>query len=756
MRPVRRRDRQNRDVLKNLFRRKDNAALVDPREDYMTDDLGRPILNLLPEAEVSGTKTQYEEADLAKAGLLVGREALGMVPIVGEALDVAEFNQIAKTGKDFYGDDADPTMYAGMTAAGMLLPNIIERPARALGKLVKKTGKKFVNMGKRVPEEFQYRLNQLDGREYSTFKNIYKSDFIDQAKIDMDLHDQAMSNTHWTDSQKQFLMDDKKLKQEFIDIIEAGGGERSDIQRVIDGLKDDQKIHRDYMSRIVLSEPAEKKAIGKNAGSWHWHDNWVNVYDGWIDELQRMKNATPLKDADTSTLPIRKPDSKDAKGLSPYSDQSGVQFIRDWYKDPRVREHFREVAGSGFTGRNREIFNQAFDEYNEAIESQIQGLVVDGAVKYRSSDPVIDKIFDQINSIEKKILPSTNPDRPEDFTLGYTQEQSDQLGDLWNQVAERRWEVGAGLVKDLEKKYGKEVVAQLESASKPLNAEFDVYPTFGSKPAVDYERQLEDVFERGRTTPDMLADFRDKDLRRVVPKDAFGVSNNKVTAVSMLDKEGKDVSSESLKRYARLTGAHEANHDATASFLQSAAPQARKIRFGLASSVKPEFKELVEKGLYRDIDAGDEYYASAAELTARAAEMRLNLIDAVRSPNLSQEQMLRAAFNGKLPDEDEVLDFLIGKHDRYNAHQTNLLTSLAVGDSKGSLRKVYDDILGGKGYKGKKEAFRNFMKYSLMGAVAAGAYGSMDNQGGQPSNSMYAGGVITMRKKKKGMSPIRK
>lgn len=752
--PIRRSDRQNRDFLRRFFASKRGQEVL--RGPQVEADTPFPGVQLLPEAEVYGAPTQYEEADLAgsvlRGGALATREALGLVPIAGEALDVAEFDKIRRTGKDFYGEDADPTTYAGLTAAGMLLPNIIERPARALAR----GAKKFFKFGKKVPEGFQSRLNRLDGREYSTFKNIYKSDFIDQAKIDMDLHDQAMSNPNWTDSQKQFLMDDKKLKQRFIDIIEAGGGERSDIQRVIDGLKDDQKIHRDYMSRIVLGEPGEKRAIERNAGSWAWHDNWVNVYDGWIDELQRMKNAAPLKDSDTSILPIRKPDSKDTKGLSAYSDQTGVQFVRDWYRNPRVREHFREVAGSGFTGRNRELFNQAFDEYNKAVGSQVQELVVDGKVKYRSSDPVIDKIFDQINSIEKKILPSKNPDRPEDFTLGYTQEQSDQLLDLWNQVAERRWEVGAGVVKDLEKKYGKEVVDQLESAARPLNAEFDVYPTFGSKPAVDYERQLEDVFERGRTTPDILADFVDDDLKRVVPKDAGGVSNAKVTAVSVLDKEGKELSSESLKRYARLTGAHEANHDATVAFLRSASPQAKKIRFGLAASVKPEFKELVEKGTHRGLDDGDEYYASVAELTARAAEMRFNLIEAVTSPNQSQEQMLRAAFNGRLPDEDEVLDFLIGNHDKYNAYQTNLLTSLAVGDSKSSLKKVYDDILGGKGYgKEKKEAFRNFMKYSLMGGVAAGAYGSMDDQGQAPTG-MSQGGMITMKKKRGGMSVIRK
>ena len=134
----------------------------------MVDDLGRPIVNLLPEAEVAGAPTQYIEPDLASAvlrgGALAGREALGMVPVVGEALDLAELNQIARTGKDFYGDEANPAMYAGMTAAGMLLPNIIERPARAIGRGVKKFfkfGKKAApKAGKKFVEVEDYMMNE--------------------------------------------------------------------------------------------------------------------------------------------------------------------------------------------------------------------------------------------------------------------------------------------------------------------------------------------------------------------------------------------------------------------------------------------------------------------------------------------------------------------------------------------------------------------------------------------------------------------
>ncbi len=121
-------------------------------------------------AEVVGTPTQYEEADLAgsvlRGGALATREALGLVPVVGEALDLAELNQIVRTGKDFYEDEADPKMYAGMTAAGMLLPNIIERPAKAIGRGVKKFFKLSDN--KDVKEQ-----------AFQNFKTAHaKSDFV--------------------------------------------------------------------------------------------------------------------------------------------------------------------------------------------------------------------------------------------------------------------------------------------------------------------------------------------------------------------------------------------------------------------------------------------------------------------------------------------------------------------------------------------------------------------------------------------------
>ena len=243
-------------------------------------------------AEVVGTPTQYEEADLSKAALLALREGAGMVPIVGEALDVAEFEKIRRTGKDFYEDEADPTMYAGLTAAGMLLPNIIERPARAIGRGAKKLFKFGGDKLSRVkPSSINKPFLDMKGlapNEVGTFRQMNSEDLVGQAKIDMSLHDMAQPNDYWTDAQKKYLEDDKVLKQRFIKLIEDGGGSQKEIQSVIDGITKDQDIHAKYINEYLVKNPD----LASNAGSPAWHRNWIKVYDGWLEELKRMKGKS--------------------------------------------------------------------------------------------------------------------------------------------------------------------------------------------------------------------------------------------------------------------------------------------------------------------------------------------------------------------------------------------------------------------------------------------------------------------------------
>lgn len=623
----------------------------------MVDDLGRPIVNLLPEAEVGGTPTQYEEADLAasvlRGGALAGREALGLVPVVGEALDLAELNKIARTGKDFYGDEADPTMYAGMTAAGLLLPNIIERPARAIGRGVKK----FFKFGKKA-----------------------------------------------------------------------------------DPIVDD-----------IPREPILKR--------------------GDVTSL-------PIKDAsgnfvDPHPLKVRVPDPEHTKGLPTVSWQEGTKFVRDWYSDPRVQDHFRNIAGSKYTGADRKIFLDAFDEYSDLHQSLVgtwkePDFDLPGAPEvWRAKDPQMQEILNEISVIERNTPGFDDLDFLETDPISIMSESDGQrYAELWDNLYSRQREVTQQIALDLEEKYGKDVIDELRRGGDSIY-QLDVNNI--EEPGANLER----VFVKGRTTPDVLADFKSKDLRRVVPEDAGGVSNSRVTAVLALDEEGMETINSSTwrKEWEQSTLAHEANHDATFDFIKGTSPEAKKIRDGLSLAVKPEFRKLVKSGAYVGDIESDRYYASAAELTARAMEMRRNLINTVKNyrsyragsqhETLSEDALLRArqisaAFGGSLPSEEQVFKFVTGNHEGFTDAQKQALVGASLGNKSG-VWNLYERVLdGAPGSDEKLEGVRNLMKFGLVATGAAGAYGALDNQGGQPPNSMALGGVIDLPKNEGGMKPIRK
>lgn len=131
--------RKRKDNTKDLLKMLQGVVQSDP-DQYMTDDQGLPIVVSVPPAEVK--TNAVEERDLAldalKAFGMAGREGLGMLPVVGEMLDAAEIEHARRTGTDFYGESASPELLAGLTAAGYLIPNIVERPAKAI---MKKIGK---------------------------------------------------------------------------------------------------------------------------------------------------------------------------------------------------------------------------------------------------------------------------------------------------------------------------------------------------------------------------------------------------------------------------------------------------------------------------------------------------------------------------------------------------------------------------------------------------------------------------------------
>ncbi len=137
-------------------------------EDFLTDPFGRPVIVPLKGAEVVGDfePRDEDEASIYKnlgfSGVQKLREVKGAVredrgefvrplmdaaryiPILGETLDAAEVVNAYETGSDFSGDEVDPNLLLGLTTAGYLVPNLIEKPIKALIKPIKKEAKNLL------------------------------------------------------------------------------------------------------------------------------------------------------------------------------------------------------------------------------------------------------------------------------------------------------------------------------------------------------------------------------------------------------------------------------------------------------------------------------------------------------------------------------------------------------------------------------------------------------------------------------------
>jgi hypothetical protein len=140
-------------------------------------------------------------------------------------------------------------------------------------------------------------INKANSNEISTLKEVQNSDVIKQAKIDQDLHDAVQGTDRFSEKDKQFLEEDKKLKQRFIDLIEGKNVSDEEISDVIKGLTKDKAIHAQYL----------KLPENENTGSHTWHNHWISVYDGWLEKLNKLKDINAKYDAELAALEGAKP-----------------------------------------------------------------------------------------------------------------------------------------------------------------------------------------------------------------------------------------------------------------------------------------------------------------------------------------------------------------------------------------------------------------------------------------------------------------
>jgi hypothetical protein len=59
-------------------------------------------------------------------------EFIRMFPVLGDAIDLVEAGKVNLTGRDLYGEEVDKDLYNTFAAAGLIIPNVLERPLKFL------------------------------------------------------------------------------------------------------------------------------------------------------------------------------------------------------------------------------------------------------------------------------------------------------------------------------------------------------------------------------------------------------------------------------------------------------------------------------------------------------------------------------------------------------------------------------------------------------------------------------------------------
>jgi hypothetical protein len=159
-----------------MLTKKDPTLVPDPPEDPPSNEvLARLSLGITPPDQQfrlrggdASFRTVKEQKDIIAEQESQGdiMEVLRYLPVTGEVIDTYELGKVMATGEDIYGQEQDPAMFAGMTAAGYLIPNILEKPLKSAWRAVKKFPSKMPKKEFRElmgPEKDQARANLLKG-----------------------------------------------------------------------------------------------------------------------------------------------------------------------------------------------------------------------------------------------------------------------------------------------------------------------------------------------------------------------------------------------------------------------------------------------------------------------------------------------------------------------------------------------------------------------------------------------------------------
>lgn len=119
----------------------------------------------------------------------------------------------------------------------------------------------------------EYLADKGFSQEQGILAQLPGLDMVQQAQLDMKLHDKAVVNQTFG-SQGQQLVVDKGWKQKFIDIIQGREKNPESIQQTIDSIESDLESHRGRLSN-------------RKTGSSAWHEAWIAVYTQWLQKLHQ-------------------------------------------------------------------------------------------------------------------------------------------------------------------------------------------------------------------------------------------------------------------------------------------------------------------------------------------------------------------------------------------------------------------------------------------------------------------------------------
>lgn len=120
----------------------------------------------------------------------------------------------------------------------------------------------------------EFLVNKGFSKEQAILSQLLHMDMIQQAKLDISLHNNAIANQTFG-LQGQQLNIDKGWKYKFIDIIQGKETSPETIQQTIDNIENDMETHQGRISN-------------KKTGSSAWHEAWIAVYKQWLTKLQQL------------------------------------------------------------------------------------------------------------------------------------------------------------------------------------------------------------------------------------------------------------------------------------------------------------------------------------------------------------------------------------------------------------------------------------------------------------------------------------